>query len=251
MNSSHMSRRWRLAQAREDKYNRRIAESIPAQSEEKIQAEKGWALGLIKEYTGVPVEQLSQLRMLEIGGGITAVGLLGIQTPLKISLDPLIASAFFEPDRYHVASDGALQNVQAVAEHTPLSDNSVDLCWISNVIDHTSSPPAVIREIRRVLTDDGMLIISCNTFPEWSRPFFPIFDRLDGPHPHHFTERTFKALVETEFNIVTKFLRPLSTPSLEFRSWKDTLGAAFAVKKACFRCTPRRRQLQFGKPLLA
>ena len=251
MNSPHISRRWRLAQTREDKYNRRIAEAVPDQSEERIQAGRGWALGLIEKYTGVPVEQLGQLRMLEIGGVITAVGLLGIQTPLKISLDPLITSASFEPELCHIAKDETLQNVQAVAEHAPLSDNSVDLCWMSNVIDHTSSPSAVIREIRRVLTDDGMLIISCNTFPEWSRPLFPVFDRLDGPHPHHFTERTLKALVENEFNIMTKFLQPLARPSLEFRSWKDTLGATFAVRNVWFRCTPRRRHLQFGKPLLA
>jgi SAM-dependent methyltransferase len=251
MNSSHMSRRWRLAQTREDKYNRRIAESFPGPSEENIQAEKGWALGLIEKYTGVPVEQLSQLRMLEIGGVVTAVGLLGTQTPLKISLDPLITSTCFEPELYHIVRDGTLQNVQAVAEHTPLSDNSVDLCWISNVIDHTSSPPAVIREIRRVLTDEGILIISCNAFPEWSRPLFPIFDRLDGPHPHHFTERTLRTLIENEFNIVTKFLRPLSRPILEFRSWKDTLGAAFAVRNVWFRCTPRPSRLQLGKPLPA
>ena len=42
-------------------------ESLPADSEERTQVEKRQAPGLIGKYTGMPMDQLSQLQILEIG----------------------------------------------------------------------------------------------------------------------------------------------------------------------------------------
>jgi len=49
--------------------------------------------------------------------------------------------------------------VGGAAEHIPLSDDTVDAAWLSNVIHHFDDVPAAARELRRVVTAGGPVLI--------------------------------------------------------------------------------------------
>ncbi|MFC1864256.1 class I SAM-dependent methyltransferase [Chloroflexota bacterium] len=204
-----MNQRWKKAQKVEASYRDKNAERrrrLSAEVRRQLSMEQQGnlarelqvhALDLLTNYALVSVEQLQSMRILEIGGTTTECALIGIHTPMKITIDPL-------HDPYE-RRDETCQYVYATGEYIPLPASSVDLCWCSNVIDHTSSPSRVLDEIRRVLTDNGILAIGCNTFAGWVYPFLPILNKFDKPHPHHFTEAAFERLALTNFDITTRF----------------------------------------------
>ncbi len=58
------------------------------------------------------------------------------------------------------ASSGKSLNLQADINHLPLQDSTIDLCILTHELDFSSDPHQLLREIDRVLTLDGKLIIS-------------------------------------------------------------------------------------------
>jgi ubiquinone/menaquinone biosynthesis C-methylase UbiE len=48
------------------------------------------------------------------------------------------------------------------AEHIPLADNACDLAWLSQIVHHLPDVDAAAREIARVLTESGVLIVRNN-----------------------------------------------------------------------------------------
>ena len=73
-----------------------------------------------------------------------------------------------------------------------ISDDSYDCIACIDVIEHTLDPFAAIREIRRILKDSGLLLISA-----------PLNFRIHGPIPDcwRFTEHGFKILLR-DFEIL-------------------------------------------------
>jgi SAM-dependent methyltransferase len=191
-------------------------------------------------HTSLSAEELKHLRILEIGGPVIEDAFNDADIPLKVVLDPLFL--FGQQSR-------CCHRVRGVGEFLPLSDRSMDLCWITNVIDHTADPIAVLTEIQRVLDESGILIISCNIFPSWIKPLFPLFNYFDTPHPHHFTVRGLRTLLEREFIIqqerVTGILNPSSLRwdarlSLA-HNLKRKIAGVMRVKYIYFRCIARKR----------
>ena len=73
---------------------------------------------------------------------------------------------------------------QGSAEETPLGDGTVDLVWMSQVFHHLDDLEGAMGEIRRVLSDDGILAIRNGTREndaeiEWYR-FFPEVREMDA-----------------------------------------------------------------------
>lgn len=194
--------------------------------------------------TSLSEEELKNLRILEIGGSAIEATLNGADVPLKVVLDPL-----FSFGRIFNQQSRCCHHVRGIGEFLPLSDRSIDLCWITNVIDHTADPIAVLTEIRRILDDPGRLIISCNVFPSWTKPLFPLFNYFDRPHPHHLTLGEFRTLVEREFIIQEeRMARILSPSSLRWdarlsllRNLKRKIAGVIRVKYIYFRCIARKR----------
>ena len=73
-----------------------------------------------------------------------------------------------ERDPEHLATAARrypwLSIVDADARTLPLADGSVDAVTILDVIEHISEPAAVLAEARRILADDGTIIVSV---PHW------------------------------------------------------------------------------------
>lgn len=58
------------------------------------------------------------------------------------------------------AGSGTNLNLQADINQLPLQDSTIDLCILTHELDFASDPHQLLREIDRVLTLDGKLIIS-------------------------------------------------------------------------------------------
>lgn len=60
----------------------------------------------------------------------------------------------------HAASTGDNVNVYADSFQLPFLNKSIDACLLANTLAYSEDPHRVLREVDRVLIDDGWLIIS-------------------------------------------------------------------------------------------
>lgn len=215
--------------------------SQPKQLTDKVRRKN---LEHMSKYTSLSESELKNMRILEIGGAVVERTFDSVNIAPKLVLDPLFPFA-----RLLGQQDKSCHRVRGIAEYLPLPDKSIDLCWCANVIDHTFQPQAVLGEIWRVLDKRGILIISCDVFPPWTKPLFPLFNTLDTPHPHHFTLAGFKTLLKQEFETQSEFevdsslrlsLRRDSRLSLA-RDLKNKMAAVIRVRPIFFYCIPIRR----------
>lgn len=226
--------RWKLAQRKEAAISWRrdsFTKEEKHQLRERLRlSDVNWEL-YVEERAGTKRADLSGKCVMEIGGSLFADQLL-LQTAsaYKVILDPQTIPRISDDCEF----------VRAVAEHIPQRSSTLRLCWMTNTIDHCADPLAALREVKRVLSRDGRLYITCNTFASWASPLFPAFNRLDGPHPHHFTRSSFLGLLEKAGFVVEAEISPW-TPQL--RGWgralgtvKVLLGRVFGLKQLNFRC---------------
>lgn len=232
-------KRWRKAQKAEA-----AAGKIDSRSNWLTPEERRANLEHLCNHTSLSEEELRHLRILEIGGSVIEAAFNDGDIPLKVVLDPLFAF-----DRIFGQQSKCCHRVRGVGEFLPLSDRSIDLCYMTNVIDHTADPVAVLTEIRRVLDESGVLIISCNIFPSWTKPLFPLFNYLDRPHPHHFTVGGLRTLLERKFTMQEERVAKILSPS--YLRWDARLSPAHNLKRKMagvvrvkyiyFRCIARKR----------
>jgi len=92
--------------------------------------------------------------------------------------------------------------VQADAHHLPFQDNTFEIVYCFEVIEHVESPLKMIREFHRVVKKDGTLVLS--TPNAWYiRQLFQTFIRGEykttPDHIASFTNVTLKQLLEKVF----------------------------------------------------
>lgn len=103
-----------------------------------------------------------------------------------------------------------LQIVQAVGESLPFKSNIFDVVTAASVVDHLGKPELFMKECRRILKKQGIVVISLVA---------PFYDKLavafrikDDDHPRHFTEATIAEFLEREgFRVLqaSRFALPL------------------------------------------
>ncbi|AGH82158.1 type 11 methyltransferase [Psychromonas sp. CNPT3] len=64
------------------------------------------------------------------------------------------------PTQIHCAPQGDGIGLYAELDQLPLQDSCIDLCILSHELDFSNDPHQLLREIDRVLTIDGVLIVS-------------------------------------------------------------------------------------------
>lgn len=91
---------------------------------------------------------------------------------------------------------GSYPLIQAVGEQLPFKNESFDLVTAASVIDHLKEPEVFLSECRRVLKEQGIVIITLVA---------PFYDKLavslkikDDDHPHHFTEKTIASFIKEQ-----------------------------------------------------
>jgi ubiquinone/menaquinone biosynthesis C-methylase UbiE len=74
-----------------------------------------------------------------------------------------------QPGQHGVGREGSNYNIdditiiQATAEKIPFEDNTFDVVYSSHVLEHVASEEKSLNEMKRVLKDDGVLIIGMPT----------------------------------------------------------------------------------------
>jgi hypothetical protein len=227
-------KRWKSAQRKEEAISYPKGEFT---HEEKVQIREGlkasdtkWE-SYVEARAGMKRADLSGECVMEIGGSLLADQLLHQTTSAyKVILDPLTIPRISDDCEF----------VRGVAEYIPQKSSTLKLCWMTNTIDHCADPLLALREVHRVLTKDGSLYITCNTFASWASLLFPVFDHLDGPHPHHFTRASFLSLLDKAGFVVEAEISPWTPPltgwGRSLGTVKVLLGRAFSLKQLNFRC---------------
>lgn len=223
-----MNNRWRKAQKAEAAF----AGYKKLHSQELTDRVRRQNLEHMCKYTSLSEQELKDRRILEIGGQVTEIAFSDRTVSPKIIIDPL-----FPFKRRLGPDDKCCDRLRGVGEYLPLPNRSIDLCWCTNVIDHTSSPLVVLEEIQRVLDDQGILIISCNLFPTYMKPFFPLFNIFDRPHPHHFSVVGFRTLLERYFRIQKEFTVDSAFRVSLAHNLKTNIAAVIGARYIYFRCT--------------
>jgi SAM-dependent methyltransferase len=60
----------------------------------------------------------------------------------------------------NLAQAGKLIGVQADLDALPFQESSIDVCLLSHCLDFSADPHQILREVERVLTGDGYVVIS-------------------------------------------------------------------------------------------
>lgn len=135
-------------------------------------------LSILKRLSGAlktPSQDFRDIVLLSIGSGVATVeGLLradGFQN--IIALDNM-------PQAVEIAHHKGLKTVQADGVKLPLKDESVKLAYLDASLGHlvkSYEPPyeypyhAALIEVRRVLAEDGVLVLVDNPLEEWQPPY--------------------------------------------------------------------------------
>ena len=228
----HRNSRWERAQKAEwEAWDR---SHIEANSDEIRQRN----IDYLCQRTKLDESELKKLRILEIGGRVVEHSFSDPDIPDKYVLDPLFP--WDSSSGENTVAMPCIHRIKGMAENIMLPDNSIDLCFCANTIDHTSSPQIVLKEIRRVLINNGLLVISCNLFPSYVKPLIPLFNILDTPHPHHFTLGMFRNLLTNGKFIINNQEGSYITKSSSSNKLKSNMAALFRIKYTFFTCKPTK-----------
>ncbi len=130
---------------------------------------------ILNEFT-----DLRNLNILDLGSGEGGTSELFSQNNFVISYDlnyqRLLRQNF----------DSNYQKIQADAKLIPFKNNSFDLIILQDVIEHISDHIKLIKELKRILKDNGIIylstpnkysIINLTADPHWGLPFLSILKR--------------------------------------------------------------------------
>jgi SAM-dependent methyltransferase len=113
-------------------------------------------------YLGRDQRWIEDKAVVSIGSGCTA-DLAAFPARVKIAIDPLLC--VYQQLGMLVGDEvgGRTIYLSLSAENLPLVDRSADLVICRNALDHMPDPGVALKEISRILNDDGVLFISVDT----------------------------------------------------------------------------------------
>ena len=144
---------------------------------------------------------------LEVGIGPFGIGISGFLPEIRnrVGIDPLPLIPL-ESQHDSIKSSEEIRSymrqlrreiryVVGCGEEIPVLSNSIEFVICCNVIDHSSDPTAVLREIHRILKPDGVMFFDVDTFSllglakwySWTR-YAHKTEILVTTHPHRMYE---------------------------------------------------------------
>jgi SAM-dependent methyltransferase len=159
-------------------------------------------------------------RIVRLGGRGTLLDVgTGVGTLLEVARDRGFAVRGVELSEWasaHARTAKGLDVATGTLEEARFPDRSFDVVVINHVLEHVPEPGPALAEIRRILKDDGLLVVGVPNAgslmavllgPRWSswRP---------EQHAWHFTPATLSALVRNAgFRVVRRDARERSAPA--------------------------------------
>jgi SAM-dependent methyltransferase len=168
-------RRWNKAQEAEKKYWRSTKETWLNENRRLY-----WQ-GILKQGFGLDYNFFLNKDVLEIGCGPSGIIFQIDTAKYRIGLEPMDLSNLIEENWKRTLVR------KGIGEELPFYDDSFDTVISFNALDHSIDPERVIQEIRRVLRDNGDFLLWVYTLRKICKPLQGILNKLDPPHPNHFT----------------------------------------------------------------
>lgn len=123
--------------------------------------------------------------VVEIGAGpYPAIAAVKKRWRRAVAVDPLARGYTEEGLLAPACDDAGVVYIDSPGERIPLPSGFADLVITDNCLDHVTDPPAVVREIHRLLKPGGHL---------WF--FVDLSDHTDYMHPHAMNEAKVRALL--------------------------------------------------------
>lgn len=188
--------RWKLAQNYEKSYWQKTADRIASGTRDQFHWYEWKAKEMEKKLGNwLPVDRKQGARVLEIGGGpIGIVSFLGWGE--RFAIDPL--EEFYRSNQVLSQLRKSEVNYRVgTGERLPFDDKSFSLVIIDNVIDHVRNAEAVMKDIHRVLADDGILYLAVNIHTSWGGLMHFILSKagIDKGHPYTFTVNRIRSFI--------------------------------------------------------
>lgn len=197
------TKRWEIAQKYEKEYWINIANRITNDAEAQLWWYNWKASEFEKKLNKIIYNFDKNIcRILEVGSG--PVGIVSfLKWGERYAIDPL--GDFYKENRNLIAlRDKSVNYVTGGGEAIPFPDSHFSVVIIDNVLDHVNSPSAVLNEINRVLSKDGLLYIELNIHTFWGYLLHSLFSklRIDKGHPYSFTSAKIRAFLNSHKFII-------------------------------------------------
>ena len=139
----------------------------------------------------------------EVGCGASAYIFNLKNAKKRIGIDPLID--YYIKKKFIQNDNPSIVLINSTAERIiELENESVDIIFALNMLDHTENPKKVLDECFRILKNNGIIYIVCNIVRNILGPFRKLLWLIDKPHPHHFSKKDFYQML-SEFNYELMF----------------------------------------------
>lgn len=202
-----MALNWKTAQVNEKKFWEDIY--IKNKNDEVYEKTKsdGWksfAEEILKR-NKIELVDLHNKKIVDLGCGPAGMA-RGLDLLIKkkkinnsniIAIDPLMD--FFKKEIKILKENKNLKLLSNQGESINLQDNSVDIIFCTNVLDHCENPNLVIDECFRILKPGGILLPSTHVIYNYLDFVSSYIKYFDQNHPHHLTEVKMKKILFSKF----------------------------------------------------
>jgi len=193
----------------------------------------------------------STAKVLEIGSG--PIGIVSfLRWGERYTIDPLEDFYLSNPALSHLR-EATVHYGQGVGEALPFEDASFSLVILDNVIDHVKNAEGVLKEIHRVLYEDGLLYLAVNIHTRWGAVLHTALSRLniDKGHPYTFTVMSIKKfLLKNRFSILSEEISDYYTAKEKDRnssSLKDKIKGHTGLSEFIYYAVATKIKEKIGK----
>lgn len=152
----------------------------------------------IEEFVG----PLRGLRLLDLGAGMGGFAVAATLRGAAVSVSeynyPYCEITQLRAERYQLH----IPIVNAAGEHLPFADAQFDVvvCW--DVLEHVQNPTAVLREIHRILTPHGRVLLTAINRRAWIDPHYhiPSINWWPRPIAEWYIARRGRSKTDTRFH---------------------------------------------------
>lgn len=143
----------------------------------------------------------TNVSIIDVGSGPTCLARF-FKNGKKVYLDPLMD---FYKEYYKDKLPAGGRLINSMAESMPFSNETFDVAFCYNALDHSFEPLKIISEIKRILKPGGYLLLGIYThnpilkFMRFLAEKSWIFK--EKPHPYSFTIQNLKDMLKGEFVI--------------------------------------------------
>jgi ubiquinone/menaquinone biosynthesis C-methylase UbiE len=165
-------RRWRRAQKAQRKFFWQSRNSMIYVNEKLWNERIGLGFNLNYDF-------FNNKDILEVGCGANGIIFLLKNTKTKIGIEPMVLNDLIEESKRHFV-------IKGVGEKLPFKDSSFDVAICFSVLEHILDPANLIREVHRVLRDNGDFLLWFHCLRNQFKYLQPFLNKIDSARPHHF-----------------------------------------------------------------